>query len=94
MLAILKLLNAEEILVMQIKDERNQGFMDLPNFNVRLPLVVVLVIGTWTPETSHYHRMKFWAKHIFWSGTELRKEEFMRLVPDLQWIQLQKNPHS
>ena len=25
---------------MQIKDERNQGFMDLPNFTVRLPLVV------------------------------------------------------
>lgn len=51
---------------------------------IRLPLVVVLVIGTWIPKTSHYHRMKFWAKHTFWSGTELRKEEFMRLVPDLQ----------
>ena len=84
MLAILKLLNAESILVMQIKDERNQGFMDLPNFTVRLPIVVVLVTGTWIPEISHYHRMKFWAKHTFWSGTELRKEEFMRLVPDLQ----------
>ena len=77
---------------MQIKDERNQGFMDLPNFTVRLPLVVTkgrhgyryLDRIQWIPEKSHYHRMKFWAKHTFWSGTELRKEEFMRLVPDLQ----------
>ena len=44
----------------------------------------IFVLDIWIPEISHYHRTKFWAKLTFWSVTELRKEEFMRLVPDSQ----------
>ena len=87
MLVILKLPNVGEILVMQIKGERNQELMDAPTYRWNARSCQegdMCVLGTWIPEISHYHRTKFWAKLTFWSVTELRKEEFMRLVPDSQ----------
>ena len=86
-LVILKLLSVELILVMQIKGERNQGLMDASTYHWKPPSSQkgdIFVLGTWIPEISHYHRTKFWAKLTFWSVTESRKEEFMRLVPDSQ----------